>query len=393
MRRWSLKAGLLLPVEGMPLSGAVLTIEGDRIMAVAPSGQADIDLGDVVVLPGLVNAHTHLDLSDFERPIEIDGSFANWIESVIRHRNRDDSNPDAAIRTGVEELLATATTLVGDVNAGSDSRKDLEMSQIDAVVFREVIGIDRQRGESSWEAFEKWRDSAKPDSRIISGISPHAPYSTRLDLMERAGRSALPCQIHLAETAEEAEFVYHRSGPLSELLTRLGLNQKTDIADSFKAILDTLPEACLVHANVLPAAEYGKGRSLIHCPATHKHFGRPPVSVNRWLSAGANVGFGTDGRASSPTLNLGAHLLDLLAGSDAMQPMELLRCATWGGAKALGMERSHGSVGVGKLANLVIVPFPRGSDRLEGVIEALAHPTAVLWRGIWRDAPGLSKPA
>lgn len=394
MRRWSLKARMVIPVEGEPLSGAVITIEGDRIAGIGKTGQADIDLGDVAVVPGLVNAHAHLDLSDCERPLDMNGSFADWIGRVIRHRNRDGADPAAAIQKGTREILETATTLVGDINSIADSRLELEKSPIDAVVYRELIGVDSRRAETSWSEFKNWISAKNVGEKVLPGVSPHAPYSTRFDLIQRAGVSGLRAQIHLGETPEELEFLANRSGPLAELLARLGLDGTKELANSFGSVLKALPQATIVHANVLPAVEFvNRGRSVIHCPATHRQFGRALFPANRLLSAGVNVGFGTDGRASSPNLNLGEHVANLMTGPESLSPLEILRCATSGGAKALALDEFHGSITIGKIANLAVVPFAKGIDRWEEVIDGLAKPRAVLWRGTWRDIAGMCKPA
>lgn len=392
MRRWSLRAKMAFPVDGAPLPGAVIAIEGDRVAALGQSDRADIDLGDVVVVPGLVNAHAHLDLSDCEIPLPMDGTFADWIARVIAHRRRGGADPDAAIRRGIGEILSTATTLVGDVNSGSDSRIELEMAPIDAVVHREVLGIDRVRGDASWADFLVWRSKAETFARVISGISPHAPYSTRLDLMKRASATGLPCQVHLGETAEEAQFISGRAGPLRDLLAMLGASETRALPNSLAEVLNCLPKASLVHGNMLSMDDAGtRGRNVVHCPATHGLFGRSPFPANQWLMAGANVGLGTDGRASSPSLNLGSHLGLLMAGPATLDPSVILRCATLGGARALGLDHAHGSITPGKLANLAVVSYPKGKDLAAGVVEELARPIAVIWRGKWRDAPGLSK--
>lgn len=385
---------MVIPVEGAPQSGAVITIEGDRIAGIGKTGKADIDLGDVAVIPGLVNAHAHLDLSDCDRPLDMDGGFAAWIGRVIRHRNRDGADPAAAIRKGILEILETATTLVGDINSMADSRQELEKSPIDAVVYRELIGVDSRRAEASWSEFKNWLSAKNRGEKVLSGVSPHAPYSTRFDLMQRGGTSGLRAQIHLGETAEEEEFLVSRSGPLAELLTRLGLDGGNELATSFGTVFDALPQAAIVHANVLPVVELvNSGRSVIHCPATHRQFGRAPFPANRLLSAGVNVGFGTDGRASSPSLNLGAHVARLMAGPESLAPLEILRCATSGGAKALSLDETQGSISLGKIANLAVIPYAKEIDRWEEVIDGLAKPRAVLWRGEWRDIAGMSKPA
>ncbi|MBU6294621.1 MAG: amidohydrolase family protein [Planctomycetes bacterium] len=392
MRRWSLKARLVVPVEGVPVSGAVVDLEGERVTGLRSSGPASIDLGDVAVVPGLVNAHTHLDLSDFAIPVAPGKSFADWIAAVIRHRTQAGSDPARAVFDGIKEIESTATTLLGDISSASDSRAALESSSLDAVVYREVIGVTRERAEASWRGFELWIKDAALHRRIVSGISPHAPYSTQAWLFGKAETNPA-CQIHIAETREEIDFIEKREGPIADLLQRLGFTDTSSLANSPSAIVKRFPNAIMVHANHLAPQDFKSNRpAIVHCPATHAHFGRRPFPAKQWLDAGFRLALGTDSRASSANLNLGAHLASLMCGPDALDPATVLRCATLNGARALGLQADHGSIRPGKLANLAVVPIGTRED-LEAVIGGLAHPVSVLWRGNWRKSKGLANPA
>lgn len=392
MRRWSLKARLVVPVEGVPLSGAVVELEGERVTGLRSSGPASVDLGDVAVVPGLVNAHTHLDLSDFALPLAPGKSFADWIAAVIRHRTQAGSNPARAVVAGIKEIESTATTLLGDISSVADSRTALETSSLDAVVYREVIGVTKERAEASWRGFESWVKDAALNRRIVSGISPHAPYSTQTWLFEKA-ESNPACQIHIAETREEIDFIEKREGPIADLLQKLGFTDTSSLANSPNAIVQRFPNAIMVHVNHLVPLHFNSYRpAIVHCPATHAHFGRNRFPAKQWLDAGFRLALGTDSRASSANLNLGEHLANLMCGPDSLDPATVLRCATLNGARALGLHADHGSIRPGKLANLAVVPIGTRED-LEAVISGLAHPASVLWRGNWRKSEGLANPA
>lgn len=387
MRTWSLKARLVVPVVSPPIVGGVIDIAGERIVGVRSSGYADLDLGDAAVVPGLVNAHTHLDLSDCIQPLPVDGGFADWIGSVIRHRRRSDADPVSAVKLGIAELMDTATTLVGDISADSASDELLEHAPIDAVVYREVIGVNDGRAESSWNDFARWLAARTTKARILAGVSPHAPYSTHLELMSRTGASGLPSQIHFAETPEELLFLKERSGPLAEMLANLGVGDTSGLATSFNEILERMPGVTLAHANSVSEGFLiaHSSHPLVHCPATHTWFGRSPFPLARLLASGMIVGLGTDSRASSPEINMGQHLGPLLDTHRDLSPAEVLACGTRHGAKALGQERDHGAIAPGMLANLAVVSHSeKGVSALEGVIWNLGHPLGVLWRGEWR---------
>src|SRR5947208_1596350 len=116
---WTLTARWLFPVSAPPLEGGVLTLAGERIVAVESHGRADLDLGDCAILPGLVNAHVHLDLSGLRGAVPFTGDFTDWLRAVIRHRRaRTPAQIEADVRAGLAESLRAGVTLLGDISGG-----------------------------------------------------------------------------------------------------------------------------------------------------------------------------------------------------------------------------------------------------------------------------------
>jgi len=219
----------IFPVASPPLERGTVTIRGDRIAAVEPHGQrtADVDLGNVGLMPGFVNAHTHLDLSGARGHCTPGPDFIAWLRQVIAfRRSQTPEQIHQAIAAGIAQCILSGTTLVGDISAGGASWDLLANAPIRAVCYYELIGLTRERAEQSWADSERWLDAHPATPTCRPGLSPHAPYSVRRELFEwaaaRAARDGLPVQIHLAETAEEMELLEKRTGPFVEFLREVG---------------------------------------------------------------------------------------------------------------------------------------------------------------------------
>jgi cytosine/adenosine deaminase-related metal-dependent hydrolase len=229
-RALTLTARWLFPVSCPPLERGTLTIADRRIVAVQAHGlrRADLDLGNAAVLPGLVNAHTHLDLSGLRGAAPYTGDFTGWLGAVLRHRRaRSPEQVQADIRTGLDECLRTGTTLVGDVSAGGASWEALAASPLRAVVFHELIGLPAGRAEQAVAAGRDWFEAHPATPTCRPGLSPHAPYSAGDRLFMLAGmlarlRSA-PLMTHLAETTAELELLQSQGGPFVPFLQGLGV--------------------------------------------------------------------------------------------------------------------------------------------------------------------------
>lgn len=334
-----------------------------------------IDLGDVAVLPGLVNAHTHLEFSELDRPIGTPGmELANWIAEVIRQRGQTATSADA-IANGLSQCERSGTVLVGEIATTPWSGKwrpargtDRDFNAIEVIALAEALGLSSQRATEKFvaaqEHLDRWGEQA--------GISPHAPYSTPPELIQRcvdlACRSNSILAMHVAESVAERELLLHGTGPFADSLRAIGLpideifpwSTSTPVIDLIR-MLAKAPSALLVHANDLHDAEVDELRrhpnlSVVYCPRTHHFFRHPPHRVGELNASGVNVSLGTDSRASNPDLNLWGEVRFLLNHRQDLDPDQVFRMATLNGAIALRREKVWGSLRPGRRARLIGVP-------------------------------------
>ena len=199
----TLTARWIFPVDRDPIPDGTMTIQNDRIVAVEAKGQrqADKDLGNVAILPGLVNAHTHLDLSGLRGLTPPTADFTTWLRQVVNHRRT--MSPDQvqlAIQTGLAESLRFGTTLLGDISGQGQSWQTLVQAPLRAVVFHEVLGLPADRASRAWEGVLEWLRTCSNTETCRQGLSPHAPYSVRQSLFEKSATLRCPVAVHLAET-------------------------------------------------------------------------------------------------------------------------------------------------------------------------------------------------
>ena len=374
----ALRARYLLPIDGEPIAGGVVTIVGERIVAVGRSSDAPVvDLGDVAITPGLVNAHTHLEFSWLTSPLPTNnGSMVDWIRAVIAARQAATASAtesattsaDRAIEHGLSESLAAGVTAIGEIDTGgwnADIQSNCQM-----VVFRESIALTATRiAAEVAQAREFLTVAAKPT--LVRGLSPHAPYTAHprlvAELVALASAHGAPVAMHLAESWEELELLRQGRGPLRELLTERGIWPDGVFGD--RRPLDELrrlaqaPRALVIHGNHFDAeeiaflSEHRDSMTLVFCPRTHRHFGRPRHPVDQMLAAGAEVALGTDSRASNPDLSLLSELQAVVADGYHASPRRLLKMITKIPARALGLSDS-GTLASGQLANLAVIRLP-----------------------------------
>jgi cytosine/adenosine deaminase-related metal-dependent hydrolase len=357
----------LLPASGPPLEGGVLTIAGDRIAAVGPRGScsADINLGNVAIIPGLVNAHTHLDLSGargLTPPTDAD-HFTDWLRLVIAYRRgRTAEQVRADVRAGLAEVLASGTTLLGDITAGGASWQVVSEAAVRAVVFHEFIGLTAERARQSWGELLAWEKAHPPTPAVRPAVSPHAPYSARMDFIRSFAWHGWTMTVHVAESPAEVTLVHDRSGPFETFLRDLGIWEPGWIVPSFDWLLWRTRRGgpkLLAHCNYLPAdADVWPNQSVVYCPRTHAAFGHPPHPFRGFLARGVRVCLGTDGLTSNPDLDILAEARFVAARHPDLPGETLLRMVTLSGAEALGWADECGSLDVGKSADFVAVPLP-----------------------------------
>jgi cytosine/adenosine deaminase-related metal-dependent hydrolase len=388
----------VFPVDGPPLERGIVVIDGERIVAVEPHGtrRPDLDLGDAAILPGLVNCHTHLDLSGLRGQAPPSPDFTGWLRKVIAFRRaRTPDQVKADIAAGLAECLRFGTTLVGDIDGGGDSWDALAAAPLRAVVFREMIGLSDERARQAFAAASAWLAGHAATATVRPGLSPHAPYSVRSFLYFAAAVLARKWKcslaLHLAESLAELELLRHRRGPFVTFLQELGAWDPEGLAASLGHVVQLsawrVPRL-FVHCNHLPSSvRVPANGTIVYCPRTHAAFGHPPHPFRDFLAGGVRVALGTDSLASNPDLDLLAEARFLHARYPDVPGATVLRMATLSGAEALGWADETGSLAPGKSADLVAVPLPPGDgpDPHRLVLEGDRPVSRVLWRGRWRS--------
>ncbi len=368
------RAAFLLPGAEHPIRDGALRVLRGRVEEVAPMAslsarypQEEVaDLGRAVLMPGLINAHCHLELSEL-RPAARD--FTPWLEEVVQElRSWGRERFERSVEAGLAQSLASGTTSLGDISSRYSSAGALKGAGVRGVAFREVLGLDPEGEEEALgrvmaEGEEGWRAG----HRICLGISPHAPFSTSGELYRKslalAQRFGLPLATHVGESREEVEFLSRGKGPLVELLSRLGSPVEGFKAPRLRPI-EWLGElgllrypSLLVHVNYLSGGELAliasSSVSICFCPRSHAFFGREDHPWRELLAAGVNLCLGTDSLASNDTLSLLDELRFLREEAPGVEPRALLEMATVNGARALGLEGGVGRLRPGAAADFI----------------------------------------
>lgn len=394
-----------------PVENGRLVVADGRVAGVeraAGSGGGDIDLGDVVVLPGWVNAHTHLQLTFCRGQTPYRGGFVDWIRDLAGAiASGRAGSPEEAIQAGMRQSLAAGVTAVADIGQGPVAAKCWRNAPLHLVGFFEVLGMGPRKDHAHerslggavrlCESMPHGDGANSGAGMLLAGLSPHAPYSTdpsiyegALEVCRRAGR---PLCTHLAETREEARFLADGTGPFRELLEEWGLWD-----GSFRppgcspveyarrlGLLGARP--VLAHVNYADDDDLdllaGSGASVAYCPRTHRFFEHPPHRYRDMLARGVNVCVGTDSLASNDSLSI-LDELRFLRREDRFTPDDgLLRMGTVAGARALGLEDQIGSLAAGRRADFVVIPLEnlRARDPVGDILAGKQPPEATFLNG------------
>ncbi len=378
---YTLAARYIFPVEGEPITDALMEVRQGRIVRVEPAGieRADLDLGNVAITPGFVNAHTHLELSAIEGTTTEPEDEIAWLQRVIDQR-RGGTLDDLrnAVSRNLDAALAAGTTLLADTTTAGLSWPDVARSPIRGIIFAEILGLSRLRGLQTEETARDWAATVPPEAQIASctlpGLSPHAPYSTAGWLYHNAVASRLPLSTHLAEMPEELELLAHRTGRLRAFLESLGA-WDPDWEPIGPRPADYIRRDGLRHADWIvahgtyldpedfwqlrpEAAPDGRRVAVAFCPRTHARFGHARHPYRQMLERGVVVCLGTDSLASTPTLSILDEARFLHRSDPSLPGPLLLTMATLFGAWALRAETVTGSLRPGKSADFAVIPLP-----------------------------------
>lgn len=393
-RSLTLRARWLLPETGPGIKDAWLRLECGRVAGLgtgrppATDCSRQIDLGEAVITPGFVNAHTHLEFSSLQRPFPTAGGLAAWIERVVDWRRQQpaarSSERASAISLGLSESAADGVVAVGEIGTGFVPVAILNRGPR-LRVFRELLGIapieDRNLPPQVAVALRDAQRLARAGLAI--GLSPHAPYSTQwplgnLALQEarqlrqlvrgRTGGSQaiVPLAMHLAESADETDLLMKQTGPFRDLFQRLGVwperPPRLAATADWISLLARADRGLVVHGTHLPDDPVALARMRRHrhrlavavCPRTTLALaGRlPPVAA--FQAAGLRVCLGTDGRGSNPDLSIRAEARCLIEAG-LVSAAEALQMVTRNAAWALGFEQTTGRIAVGRKADVAVL--------------------------------------
>ncbi len=381
------RARSLLPMSKPPLENAGIAIRGSEILAMGSwddllrehPGAHREDLGEVILMPGLINAHCHLDYTMMKGALFGGGSFSAWIQRLnALRRSLDQRDYLDAIALGLKELRHWGCSTVLNIESFPELIQFLPELPIRVWWFLEVMDV-RSRLHSSEalagaiQFFEK-----AGEGHGGFGLSPHAPYTVSRDLYQLVGTYAqkyrLPVCTHLAESEEETLMFTRGEGALYEFLRSIGRSMddcqgKTPV----EAVIGQglLPQgSLLVHMNSLSqgdrellgrtAGEY----SVIHCPRTHQFFGRPTFDLEFYRGERIPVLLGTDSLASNHDLNMFSEMRAMAASYPSLDPMEILSMVTTRPAAAIARSGRIGELSPGALADFIAIPDPMGEGGL-----------------------------
>jgi cytosine/adenosine deaminase-related metal-dependent hydrolase len=415
-----IRARTVVTMNGAPIENGAVAVSGNRIVDVgafdeikARNAGNHLDLAAKVLLPGLINAHCHLDYTCLRGKIPPQDSFTDWIRAI--NAEKSELSPKdylASINDGLQEAKRFGTTAIANLTAFPES-----ISQIRPPIrtwwFAELIDIraperadefvdstiDALRSSmacadtsaSATGRIRRGEPSKRSRSRRIAalqkprwGLAPHAMFTASKHLFRRceeiAQKNDILLTTHLAESREEMEMFRDASGPLYEFIKSIGrpmndCGNETPLELFIGALGDrALPEWIVVHLNELTESDFdllersNPKFQIVHCPRSHNYFGHSPFAFERLRSLGFNVCLGTDSLASNQTLSLFDEMRHFQKNFPNISPNEILKLATVNPARALRYENALGQIRPGFRADLIAVPSSGSTDVFEQII-------------------------
>ena len=396
-----IRARIVVTMDGPPIENGAVAIEGNRIVAVGTppdlqwlSDGPVIDLGEQVLLPGLINAHCHLDYSMMRQAISPPKSFTAWVQRInALKRSLDNDDYLAALKRGFTELRKWGTTSVCNIEAFPELMTRLPPSPIRTWWFYEMIDVRHRITTEDVVAGALTFFQHRGNSLDSFGLNPHAPYTASLNLYQLANACAasfsMPLTTHLAESEEEFAMFRHGNGPLYDFMNSLqrpmsDCGKQTPFAHLWHSgAVDA--RWLLTHMNTLSEEDFlvladlprGAGPHIIHCPGSHRYFSHPPFPARRLHDLGVNLCLATDSLASTDTLSLFSEMRLMRRSQPWLRPDQVLRMVTVNPARALRRKGQLGQILPGALADLIALP---ASGSLGTVHEEIVeHAAPVSW--------------
>jgi len=402
-----IRARVVVTMCGAPIENGAVAVSGNRIVDVgrlddvkARNAGNTVDLGEQALLPGLINAHCHLDYTCLRGKIPPQKSFTDWIRAINAAKSELSAKDYvASINDGFEEAKRFGTTAIANLTAFPELIAQIQ-PPIRTSWFAELIDVraperTNELVDSAIESLDRTRPKlvlSEGEEGAPWGLAPHTLFTASKDLFRRCEEIAQQEHIllttHLAESREETEMFRDASGPLYEFMKSIG-RPMDDCGNETPLGLfvgapggRALPHWIVAHLNELTETDFElleRSTSkfhVVHCPRSHNYFGHKPFAFDRLHSLGLNICLGTDSLASNESLSLFDEMRVFQKNFPQVSPEEIFRTVTINPARALRQENALGRIRPGFGADLIAVPCSTSTDIFEQI---LAFNAPVSW--------------
>ena len=381
-----------------PIEDGFVLVQDSRILQVgkrsdlyfAPSLRM-LDLGDTLLLPGLINAHCHLDFTLFKGKVKYRGGFREWLRQMaVKSRATTTAQFKKSIQDGIAQSLAFGTTSLCDVASSWESYPLLRKSALRAFVFFEMIDMAQPSTERYWKNFQQRLNSLLHQAPVTEtcgwGLSPHTPFTVSKELFQLAKQFLshhrdILTTIHVAESREESRYFKSGSGPMADRIKIL--NPSWTIPHSTTPVQylsqnGWMPKLDLgVHLNEVNSKDLkclSKNRiAVVHCPGSHDYFGHKSFPYGRMKKMKIPVCLGTDSLASNQSLSLFREMRLFQKKYPEISSQEILSLVTVKPAQALGRGGELGRVKPGYLADFIGIPIPQSKRKKQNLYDYVVN--------------------
>ena len=371
---------LLTEPDNVVENGAVL-VDGKKIVFAGCFKDVNkntlckiINLGNSAIAPGLINAHTHLELTSLHNRINYNGNFTDWIRQIINARKTwTERDYVLSINEGVSKSIESGTTTVADSTRNSYTCEESSKSNLRKIVFYELIDFNPHTAEKTIDNFNKYINDTNNDSTLSLGIFPHSPYTVSKELYKRCGTLSDELNIlaatHISETNDEIEFLTKGTGNFKALLNNHNMLNNWKHPGlrpvAYLNSMDILSDNwLLIHCNYTSEdeIEYIKksNANIVFCPRSHRYFRHKNHPFHSFLEHGINVALGTDSLASNDSLSILDEMKFIYENHNDLKPQDILYMGTIAGAIALKLSNKIGRLEPGFEADITAIKLPEG---------------------------------